>query len=1838
MSRMADYRAVPPSIQQKLASMLWRARVVAVIRGLAMVIASVLVAVLLAIGADHFLMGYVERYVIVYEWPVRLAVTLGIFAVMALVTALTVIRPLVRRFTDSGIAQTIEAAHPELEERLSSTVELLASRDASVLRGSDEMIGIVTDQADAGARGLNLRGIVSWDRAVRYWAMTGLIALMAAGIAYRWPEPFLLSLKRLFVANLERVDGAELSVVGQGDRVVPEGEPVMIQAEARGQPVASAWLLIRDKTDRLQSFKMASAEDHGVLFAHTIPKAQGTWRYQVRAGDSHTRWYTVRAVPRPDVMGLDVTVRPPDYSDRRPRTVKSFPETLKVLRHSRLELDVHTNKPVAYAVLEFDRDRPIELKPDLKRGNHYVATLTALDDTSFRVLLADEHKLDNVSPARYRVRVLRDEPPSVAITQPGRRVTLRAQDKLPILFAAGDDMAVTKAELIVTVGVDDPQVLPIKLDHPGRRRLDGQTVLDLGELGVLHARQVTYRVRVSDSLPGELDNGPQTATSAEHEVMIDAAAQSFKMQVLKSVRKEFQTALEQITQLLKDSQKQTAALKTAATEKQAYTPQQMDQTDTVRKTLRKVEKLAVEVQELTAYTDYRNLGRMLGQDVAKGHVAPAEQLVSQARLLANQHAERADRFGRGEFEIQRALEKLGALAKQFDDAAGYQETAQALADAAAQQAELAERIKRLSEVDVGPAIPGASSLPASSQPGAEPPPATGVPSGQVGPLTTGPAQKLEGAEPGNLAKLTDEQRDLIKKMQQMVAVNPDLWQPALELQQARSKTLLEQIKELADRQDALTKLVKEQETRDKAKTQRQALVKAQEALKAQAAALAKDHADRLKEAGAQPPDLERMTRAATEVDAERVSGAMQLQAESAAELGKIATMADAAAKKLRKGAPNPQPHQEHAEKTKALGAQATRLAQQQRHLAGETQKHAKQRSDQQASIAKADAQFQQQLAELGERQKALAAEASKLIERLGKHPMLSSDLAAALKRPEVPAMLAQADQQLGRKKLEKVAAAQQAAGEKVVGLGASVSASAKWARQEGKRLKTETAAWSKAEADRQKAVKAYQAEQARRDGAMKKWQADEAKRKAALAKWLADEQARRKADAARATTKPAATQPVKPTTTAPTTQRVAQPTTQQVPAPIQPPKALATPVAKPTFAPLTKPSDTPAPQPKPKRPLWTQAQLESADALAAETAAVAKRLQALQGQTAAAVKQVKQTQEQRAALTQQNHHNDENLLKQQEALRQEVTQLTRQASRAAPALAKDEASSPLPLMQTAAKAIRQHELASAPKPQTAAAERLEALAKSLQGETDKANAAAAETAKVAAEARKRAEAQDAMGKQVRQLHQQQTQLHKQTRTLARRLAPLGASLRDKVIADLGRQQQELAKAATELSDELGKPQQADGVELPAKPDPAAQAGAMAAQEAAKALQSLPTDAKKAGQPDADQAMTKASQQVRALQDQTADQLDRLVERLQTPLEPDPAHWEAQATEEYVRIQQAERAVNLADRQRRLARQLESAVAGKPMQAVAIEQTELRRKVPDFALAAEFLAEQVEAMEAKVPAMKPKIQANATKAAELLAKTAPAAMDAAAKALAEDQPSAALAPMGAAHKAVGEAHRLLGTLQAQMAKAASQAPAGTPSDQERRRRLTESLQDQYEALQRMLEAQQAAGDGTADPAEAAAQAMREKLAAQAARATANINAVRMQASAKEFLEAAWLAAGEQNVNPDEAIILPGVPTGAGNWRLTVPDSAILDFEVLGMTRSDWARLPETLREEVIQAAEDKAPAEYREVIKRYFKAIGQRAGKGTERPLLDESTRPKVQDKPEGKGNTKAKGK
>ena len=115
------------------------------------------------------------------------------------------------------------------------------------------------------------------------------------------------------------------------------------------------------------------------------------------------------------------------------------------------------------------------------------------------------------------------------------------------------------------------------------------------------------------------------------------------------------------------------------------------------------------------------------------------------------------------------------------------------------------------------------------------------------------------------------------------------------------------------------------------------------------------------------------------------------------------------------------------------------------------------------------------------------------------------------------------------------------------------------------------------------------------------------------------------------------------------------------------------------------------------------------------------------------------------------------------------------------------------------------------------------------------------------------------------------------------------------------------------------------------------------------------------------------------------------------------------------------------------------------------------------------------------------------------------------------------------------------------------------------------------------------------------------AASMAAATPSTPTAAMAASAMAAAsQAASASASAQGLAPE---MMPGMPGMSGDSQMgTGPqavDPRMAKLKALGITLADWARLPGTLRSQILQAAEEGAPQEYRTLIQRYFREVARR---------------------------------
>ncbi len=699
-------RSVPEPIVQALTALVRRGRRVILLKGLAGTLAVALGSLMLVMAADRVMTTY-------DAWP-RWLMTAGFWLLTALAAAGLIVRPLARSFTLSGIARVIEQRHPELQERISSAVELLTSEDGPELRGSDVMIAALAAEAVQDASRVQARREVSLAPAWPFLVTAAVSLTLLAALAVLWPGKTMRSVARAFApwANISKFTERQIAVT-PGDTLIQQDAPLRVTARFADQQVTAARLRLLDAAGQeeiVYPMTLIDRDSHDrPTFAFTCPPAAADYQYRVHAaGDDPSRYYSVSVAPRPRVAEILQQIHLPDYTDPgEPIVLESAGSEIAALVGSKVQLTCLLDRRVDSAVLQINEQTEIlpaePIEPD-GQGRFrcvYQLEMPATRNGSWTLVMTDPHGFVSTMDPAGTILALPDRRPQIRILQPTQDpIRLKPGAELPILYRAEDDIRLAEARLVVQIegqkatSIDLP--LELREGQVEHNLFIRSTKLQLDQLDTRRRRKLTWFIEVADALPKAL-GGPQRAASEKRTVEIDAKAPDLIDQVVMAEELHIRQRLEEILERIAEARKDTAPLKRnlvriAESGSEAKNRESVDLPVSAET---RIERIAAHLIKAKALTD--ELAEQVGpgtfagfaeplQTVSREYLGPAENDLTQIRLTREAQtwaklAETGDyRSYYAEKLIRQLLEQLTTAGKLARRAMKLQETADQQAD------------------------------------------------------------------------------------------------------------------------------------------------------------------------------------------------------------------------------------------------------------------------------------------------------------------------------------------------------------------------------------------------------------------------------------------------------------------------------------------------------------------------------------------------------------------------------------------------------------------------------------------------------------------------------------------------------------------------------------------------------------------------------------------------------------------------------------------------------------------------------------------------------------------------------------------------------------------------------------------------------------------------------------------------------------------------------------------------------------------------------------------------------------------------------------------------------
>jgi hypothetical protein len=419
-------------ISAKLSRLRRRERTIALTWGVARLALVAFIALAVACYADW-------RIDMRRDTPMALRV--GMLAVqIALVVALGwwwVVRPLVRSRTDDDVALFIEEETPALGHVLISAVQL--NRPSADTAGmSPELIGVVTQEAEERARAIDVRELTDERLLWKAGGIVTLVALFAGSAWFAAPKTVSVLLVRQTLGEGEIPRGLHLA--NWTSEIWPAGEPVRLRLFAYGRYDPNTDLSIEIQFDEERKRVFPATQTSKIWELHTftaryeaeISADCGELSFNAWLGDARLKvpgW--IRRVPRPAVIKQDAwTILPahcgtkPDgqrYHVEQPRgEIFGLPgsgalvrcKSQKPIVKGRVELlGTPARNEEGKALVEVKRAIDMEVKSDEATCQFDLHP----DESAYRIVVVDEYGFENADPPRRGIKIVPEEPPTVAL-------------------------------------------------------------------------------------------------------------------------------------------------------------------------------------------------------------------------------------------------------------------------------------------------------------------------------------------------------------------------------------------------------------------------------------------------------------------------------------------------------------------------------------------------------------------------------------------------------------------------------------------------------------------------------------------------------------------------------------------------------------------------------------------------------------------------------------------------------------------------------------------------------------------------------------------------------------------------------------------------------------------------------------------------------------------------------------------------------------------------------------------------------------------------------------------------------------------------------------------------------------------------------------------------------------------------------------------------------------------------------------------------------------------------------------------------------------------------------
>lgn len=453
----------------------WRQR--KLVEGVLLTAASVLGVLVALIAIDNLLaLGTLGRLI-----------TFFLLCGSAAVGVMTwIVRRVLEQQRDDFFAILVEQRHPELRNTLINGLQLGRGNDY----GSSRLIEAIVQDAATATADIEMADCIDVRPAKQAGMYLGAACVIIVGYALLTPRFFnglarvLLPAAAIEPYTATNIDESSVLPREPNNRF-PEGSSIPIEFKVAGVIPRTAQLHRKSGEGRWVPVSVPVIEPAATpgtkpdtstgLFRYTVAQPLAPFDFYITAGDDTSRVYHVDVVKRPQVEGISLTYRLPEYAGKEPQVIERSDGEIAGICGTVVEVQYKFSKPLKEASILTERDQIVTLEQagdartwkasftlwqrGLKHPDDAVEQIVE-GPTRYQVRLQDTDGYENSEPLWHGINVTKDLAPTVTLVAPGRDQQVQPKDKVELKLIAKDDFGVGSVRLLCRVN-DQPKLLEL---------------------------------------------------------------------------------------------------------------------------------------------------------------------------------------------------------------------------------------------------------------------------------------------------------------------------------------------------------------------------------------------------------------------------------------------------------------------------------------------------------------------------------------------------------------------------------------------------------------------------------------------------------------------------------------------------------------------------------------------------------------------------------------------------------------------------------------------------------------------------------------------------------------------------------------------------------------------------------------------------------------------------------------------------------------------------------------------------------------------------------------------------------------------------------------------------------------------------------------------------------------------------------------------------------------------------------------------------------------------------------------------------------------------------------